>query len=140
MKNIIKTTVAIVFLLTGLNFAQESKENEMPKTLVFSQNKVQMADMGKVNKMIDEVFAPILNKLVDEGMLSAWGQLNHAWGDEWNLNLWYSAKDMASFNKFWGEYVKRVRENHPEAFGEVTKLFEAHKDNIYSIVQSYSGK
>lgn len=140
MKNIIKVTIAIIFLFTAINFGQDAKEKTKPKTLVFSQNKVQMADMGKVNKMIDEVFAPILNQLVDEGMLYGWGQLNHAWGDEWNLNIWYSAENMGSFYKFWGEYIKRVREKHPKAFGEATKLFQAHKDNIYSIVQSYSGK
>lgn len=139
MKNIIKTTIAIAFLLTSISFAQDSKDKK-PTTLVFSQNKVQMADMGKANKMIDEIFAPILNQLVDEGMLLGWGQLNHAWGDEWNLNFWYSAKDVGSFHKFWKEYVKRASEKHPEAFGNVVKMFQAHKDNIYTEVQSYSGK
>jgi len=132
----IYSIVMVLVLSTTLMFAQES---DKPSVLVFSQNMVKMSDMGKVDKLVDSVFAPILNGLVDEGKLSGWGQLNHAWGDEWNLNFWYSAKDMTAFNSFWGEYVKRVSEKHPAAFGEATQHFQAHKDNIYTIRRSYSG-
>ena len=75
--------------------------------------------MGEVNKMVDSVFAPILNSFVDEGKLSGWGQLNHAWGDE---------------------YVKQVSAKHPDAFGSMVEYFQEHKDNIYSIRNGYSGK
>ncbi len=47
------------------------------------------------------------------------------------------AKDMASFDKFWDEYVSRVRSRHPNAFGSITKYFNAHKDNIYTIRNQY---
>jgi hypothetical protein len=136
-----KKSISYIFILLvfGIStiFAQDS---EKPTILVFSQNMVKMSDMGKVNEMVDSVFSPILNGLVDDGKLSGWGQLTHAWGDEWNLNFWYSVKDMETFNSFWGEYVKRVREKHPDAFGEATSYFQAHKDNIYSIRKSYTGK
>lgn len=128
----------VLFVFGGVEiFGQDS---EKPTILVFSQNKVKMADMGKVNKMVDSVFAPILNSFVDEGKLSGWGQLNHAWGDEWNFNLWYSAKDTETFHKFWEEYIKKVSEKHPEAFGSTVEYFQEHKDNIYSIRNGYSGK
>jgi uncharacterized short protein YbdD (DUF466 family) len=136
-----KRNISLLFLILlfgGVSiFAQDS---DKPTVLVFSQNMVKMSDMGKVNQMVDSIFTPILNGLVDEGMLSGWGQLNHAWGDEWNLNFWYSAKDLDGFNKFWAEYVKRVREKHPDAFSSTVKYFQSHKDNIYSIRKSYSGK
>ena len=128
----------VVFMFWGVEiFGQDS---EKPTILVFSQNKVKMADMGKVNKMVDSVFAPILNSFVDEGKLSGWGQLNHAWGDEWNFNLWYSATDTETFHKFWDEYTKHVSEKFPDAFGSTIGYFQEHKDNIYSIRNGYSGK
>ena len=68
------------------------------------------------------------------------GQLNHAWGDEWNFNLWYSAKDTETFHKFWDEYTKHVSEKFPDAFGSTVGYFQEHKDNIYSIRNGYSGK
>ena len=61
----------VLFVFGGVEvFGQDS---DKPTILVFSQNKVKMTDMGKVNKMVDSVFAPILNTFVDEGKLSCWG-------------------------------------------------------------------
>ena len=101
---------------------------------------VKMTDVSKINKMVDSVFAPILNALADEGKIFGWGQLNHNWGDEWNLNFYYLAKDMDSFYDFWEEYIKTVSEKHPDAFGSTVKYFQAHIDNIYSIQQMYRRK
>ncbi len=127
---------AIIFLLlfaAGNNFAQS---NEQP-LLICSFNMVPMADVGKVNKMVDSVFTPILKELVDEGMIFSFGLFTHTWGDEWNLNFWYTAKDMVSFDKFWNEYVNRVNKRHPGSFAATVKYFQAHKDNIYTIRDQY---
>ena len=136
MKTLTQTfaIILIAFLFLGGNsFAQD---NDQP-LLVVSQNMVSMSDVGKVNKMGDSIFVPILKELVDEGLLYSFGNFNHSWGDEWNVNYWYTAKDMASFDKFWDEYVSRVNKRHPGAFGSVVKYFQAHKDNIYTIRGQY---
>ncbi len=125
--------IASLFL-GGKSFAQN---NEQP-TLIVSFNQVMLPDIGKVNKMVDSIFIPILKELVDEGMINGFGQFIHSWGDEWNVNFWYTAKDMASFDKFWDEYVKRTNERHPGSFAATTKYFQAHKDNIYTIRNQYS--
>lgn len=126
------TIVAFLFL-GGKNFAQS---NDQP-LLIVSFNMVPMADVGKVNKMVDSVFTPILKELVDEKFIYSFGFFSHAWGDEWNSNVWYTAKDMSSFDKFWDEYVSRMNKRHPGAFASTTKYFQAHKDNIYSIRGQY---
>jgi hypothetical protein len=90
-----------------------------------------MVDVGKVNKMVDSVFTPILKELVDEGYIYSFGQFNHNWGDEWNVSYWYTAKDMASFEKFWDEYVKRVTTRHPSAWPAMVKYFQAYKGTIF---------
>ena len=136
MKTLTQTfaIILIAFLFLGGNsFAQD---NDQP-LLVVSQNMVSMSDVGKVNKLGDSIFVPILKELVDEGLLYSFGNFNHSWGDEWNVNYWYTAKDMASFDKFWDEYVSRVNKRHPGAFGSVVKYFQAHKDNIYTIRDQY---
>jgi len=135
MKHLTKIFVLLftLMLLSGSSFAQDSDQ----PLLIVSQNMVSMSDVEKVNKMGDSIFVPILKELVDEGMLYSFGSFNHSWGDEWNVNYWYTAKDMASFEKFWDEYVNRVSTRHPGAFGSVVKYFQAHKDNIYTIQNQY---
>jgi hypothetical protein len=124
--------VALLFISEN-NFAQS---NEQP-LLIVSQNMVSMLDVGKVNRMGDSIFVPILKELVDEGMLYSFGSFNHNWGDEWNVNYYYTAKDMSSFDKFWDEYIKRVSTRHPDAWVAMVKYFQAHKDNIYVIRNQY---
>ena len=136
MQHLTKTIAIIgisVLLFSGINLARSSGQ----PLLVVSQNIVPIQDMGKLNKLGDSLFVPILKELVDEGMIMSFGQFVHSWGDEWNVNYWYTAKDMTSFEKFWSEYVKRVSSRHPGAFGKAVKYFTAHKDNIYRIRGQY---
>ena len=126
--------ILVAFLiLSESNFAQS---NDQP-LLIVSFNMVTMADLGKVNKMVDSVFTPILKELVDEGFIFSFGFFSHSWGDEWNSNTWYTAKDMSSFDKFWDEYVSRINKRHPGSFAATVKYFQAHKDNIYTIRGQY---
>ncbi len=136
MKAIFRTILILMLFTASVTiFCQES---EKPNWLVLSQNMVPLSEVGTVNQLIDSIAVPILNELVDEGLLSGWGQFNHAWGDEWNVNFWYVSKDQNSFGVFWAEYVKRVSERHPGAFGAIVKHFQAHKDNMYVIRNQYS--
>ena len=135
MSNLTKHIAAlIIFILAVGNISAQSNEQPL---LVVSFQKIKLADIGTVNKMINEKFAPILNSLVDDKMILSWGLFNHAWGDEWNVNVWYTVKDMASFDKFWDEYMKRISEKQPDAWAQMRGYIQEHKDNIYSIVNQY---
>jgi hypothetical protein len=102
-----------------------------------SFQKVKLSDIAAANKLINEKIAPILNGMVDEGILYGWGLFNHAWGDEWNINVWYVVKDMDTFNTFWDEYIKRINDQQPDAWKELRGYIQEHKDNIYTILNQY---
>jgi hypothetical protein len=136
MKQLTIIFAIIVLSLLFLDGKSNAQSNDQP-LLIVSFNMVPMADVGKVNKMSDSVFAPILKELVDEGFIYSFGFFSHTWGDEWNSNTWYTAKDMSSFDKFWKEYVSRVNKRHPGSFAATVKYFQAHKDNIYTIRSEY---
>ena len=127
---------AFLFIFILAAGSSQAQESEQP-LLVVSFQKVKMADVGAMNKMINENFAPILNGMVDDKMLLSWGLFNHTWGDEWNVNVWYTVKDMASFDKFWDEYMKRINEKQPDAWKEMRGYIMEHKDNIYTIMNQY---
>jgi len=137
MKNLAVILFAFFVLLSTHSI---SAQNEEPGTLVFSQNMVEMKDMSKVNKIIDSLTTPIWEEIMNEGMLFSWGQLNHEWGDEWNCNFYYIAKDKESFFAAWDEFVKRMSERHPDAWSELIPSFQAHKDNIYYFQQYHNAE
>ena len=124
-------TIIVAFLFLGGNTS--AQDNEQP-LLVVSFQKVKMGEVQNATKTVNEKFAPILNGLVDEGMLESWGLFNHTWGDEWNMNVWYVAKDMMAFEIFWDEYIKRIS---ADAWKELRGYILEHKDNIYTIMNQY---
>jgi hypothetical protein len=134
MKRLIQI-FAVLFIFTLAVETALAQEAETPM-LVVSFQKVKMSDMSKAEDLFDKNFAPILNSMVDDGYLLSWGRFVHAWGDEWNLNNWYTAKDMESFSAFWNEYIKRIGTEN-EAWEKLRGMIQEHKDNIYVITNQY---
>jgi hypothetical protein len=134
MKNLIQIFSVSLILLLATSTIQ-AQEADTP-LLVVSFQKVKMSDMSKAEELFENNFAPILNAMVDEGFLLSWGRFVHAWGDEWNLNNWYTAKDMESFSAFWDEYIKRIGAEN-EAWEKLREMIQEHKDNIYVITSQY---
>ena len=126
--------VMFILFFTAGNILAQDAENSL---LVVSFQKIKLGDIQAANKIINEKFAPILNSLVDDKMLQSWGLFNHAWGDEWNVNVWYTVKDMEAFDSFWDEYMNRVSKKQPDAWKELRGYIQEHKDNIYTIMNQY---
>jgi hypothetical protein len=134
MKKIVALALIIFLaLIYSSTLAQDSDKPIEPGFCVMSYNKVQMGEVSKVNALFDSITVPILDELKSEGRLLGFGQLNHFWGDEWNVNVYYITEDHASFVAFWEEFTKRMGERHPGAFSKIASYFQAHKDNMYFI-------
>jgi len=93
-------------------------------TVVFSQNKCHFNNVEDMNKFWKEQATPILNDLVKQEKLIDWGVLTHAWGDEWNWNVYYVAENQNKFNEAWGELIKRLIENNPDAIGCYERIWQ----------------
>ena len=95
-------------------------------------------NLAEVNRL-SAVAVPILEELREEGMIRAWYDVRHAWGDEWNVGFITIADGHRAWLDFWSEYVSRVNERHPGMMGEFVGLCTLHKDNFYSIRDSGPG-
>lgn len=129
---------AILFTLFGLFFAgtvslaQEDNRPE-PVFLVVNQNQVAMTDMSALNKIWFEQASPVLDQMKKDGKLLNYGLMTHAWGDEWNYNMFFVTKSHEDFLKMWDEYIDTMQEKHPESLGEWISRIKAHKDNMYTL-------
>lgn len=142
MKRVIASVLLLLIILPGFAIAQDSDEDKKKAkpTVVISQNMVPFVKMSRYLEIAKEYWAPGLDKLVDEGKLLSWGSLTHAWGDEWNILIYYNAKDFATFEKAWGEAYKSFTESAPEeVISEMMGMISAHKDNIYTVEYFYDG-
>ncbi len=142
MKRVIASVLLLLIILSGFVIAQDSDEakKKSKPTVIISQNMVPLNKVSRYVEITNEYFVPAFDKLVDEGKLMGWGYLTHAWGDEWNILVYYSAKDFATFEKAWGEGIKSFIENTPEEVAdEQIGMLLAHKDSFYTAQYSYHG-
>lgn len=129
MKNLIPTLLFMIFSLSMM--AQNV-------TVVFSQNKCKMSKISDLRKMMEENGAAILNDLVEQEKLIDWGVLTHAWGDEYNWNVYYVAETHGQFLEAWDEFITKVRENDPEFADKLWEICWEHKDSIYTQIMGYN--
>ncbi len=109
------------------------------QVMVISQNKVNNTE--EYYELAEKYWYPVFDKLVDDGKLDEVGVLSHYWGDEWNVVGYYKAKDFASFEKAFMEGFEKWKETTPEEVREkISKMIVDHKDSIYQINHSHSGK
>ena len=134
-----KKPILLVLCLAFSFYTVHAQDNELPEsvTVVMSMNKCQGTDLGKLYKMTEELSGPVMNEIVDEGHWMNWGVLTHDWGDEWNFNIFYVAKDKESFFKGWKMFVGKMIKNHPNSMSEYQDMIIAHRDNIYHQSMGY---
>ena len=139
------TSAPTRFLITALGIAlflsigglatpaqAQEMEDDGQDFFVLSENKVPFNQMGTINAIMDTTSSVILDQMVEEGLLKDWGVLRHAWGNEWNLNIYYVTESHEAFVTFWDEYVSRMQEQHPAALEKILSMTDAHRDNMYT--------
>ncbi len=127
--------LAILLLSPLIVQAQDdaSEAPEPPGFLMFNQNMVPGSDVSALNEAVDSLMLPILDAMVDEGIIYNWGILTHSWGDEWNWNWYMFTKDHASFVSAWGTFVERLLAADSTAISAIYGYVTEHKDNTYSV-------
>jgi hypothetical protein len=101
-------------------------------TLLVSSNQCDLDKVGQIHRMTDSLWIPIAQEMVNEGKLIAAGSSYHSWGDEWNVVLWYVAKDIPSFLTAFDEMAKRVNQRNPTFIPQVTSWCSRHRDSFYT--------
>jgi len=116
--------------------AQEAQAERQPGFMVMQWQVCQ--DVAEINR-ISDVTGPILEALQDEGMISAWYDIRHGWGDEWNVGFVTVAASHRAWLDYWDEFVRRAREADPNLFSAFGAACTLHKDNFYSVRDSRDG-
>ena len=94
---------------------------------------VATAENVAVVNELSQVTTPILDALQAEGMISAWFELRHGWGDEWNVGTVTVAESHSAWLEFWSEFLRRARQEDPQILARMNGACFMHKDNMYSV-------
>lgn len=114
--------------------AQQQQQPAQPGVVVVSYQMCAFDKLPEVNQYWKQTAGPILDEQVRQGKLMGWGVLEHAWGDEWNNVIYYTARDLNTFHSAFGEVFAQLMKKEPNLMQRFSTWCTAHKDNIYSIV------
>ena len=132
-------SAAVLALLMASATGLSAQAERQTGFLVHNANVCAYSGMTEVNALTAE-WVPILEALREEGMLRAWYDIRHAWGDEWNVGIVFVTDSHRAFLDFWSEFIRRVRESNPGHFARFFELCTLHKDNMYSVRDSRAGE
>lgn len=136
-KPIFALSLAGMLLFPSAGAAQQPAAGAQPAVqpgvVVVSYNKCSMRAPAQLDSLNALAFFPALDELVNERRLLGWGVLGHAWGDEWNYVIYYTAENVAAFHSAFNEAVRRVAQRRPDVWDMFGSLCTEHKDNIYSV-------
>jgi len=113
--------------------AARAQEAEPATEVYVAYYKISFADMPQWIADYHEFNAPILQELVDEGMIVGFGAHMHNTGGEYNIRQALRGTEETDFDDFWAAYLSRVAERHPEASARGAEMIQAHADEIWEI-------
>lgn len=76
---------------------------------------------------------PILEALVEEGMLLGFNTRMHHTGGEYTIREGYIGHEDTDYDDFWDAYLGRYAEAHPAAFERTNRMIQAHEDEIWDL-------
>jgi len=123
MRRLAGAFLAVPLLVASIAHAQG--------TLVVSQQKCAIGKVDQLHQMIDSMWLPAAQELVNEGKLLAAGSAYHSWGDEWNVVLWYTAADIPTFLAAFDDMFGRVNQRYPTLITQFQASCTEHKDSFY---------
>ena len=135
MRRIALAALAVVFLCLGAASTAVAQEEEPSNdTVQLAFWKCDWAEFQNFGQLVDSVWTPIAQELVNEDKLLYFQLLRHSWSDEWNFVFYYRAKDIPSFLDAWGELTSRIQERHPDFLDWFNERCSDHKDGFYTSV------
>jgi len=122
---------AFIVTLAALLFAPlpGAAQSDAPRVYI-SYLKLDFADMDAMIEGYQEVEVPVLDALVEEGILTGYGLATHDTGGEYNLRMVLATPNWDALGDFWDAYFARLPEDY---VASVMSMIRGHTDEIWVI-------
>lgn len=130
-----KTVFVLGFAVVGANaLAQEEVKEVAPA--MFTYATYFYCDVTGQDR-VDEIFikenAPVLDKMIKEGLIENYGWLAHHTGGKWRRVQYYQAPSVNGLLDAQTEMIKRMTAAYPTANNDFGKICNAHEDYVWKV-------
>ncbi len=141
MRKILIGAVSVSMLVCAL--VAGADEHETPETYIYSTYFLcEGAGLDRVDEIVARD-APVLNKLVDDGTLRAWGWLAHHTGGPWRRLQYFMSDSIADLLADQDAITKaqaKAAEDDDKSGAEFAAICPHHEDYIWVSVSGMSGE
>ena len=122
-----------VFLI-GLVVPGAMAQEETPTTQIYiATYKISFGDIPGWTEDYNTDGVPILEALVEEGVIRGFNMRMHNTGGEYNIRQGIIGDDGTDFDSFWEQYLDRLRAANPQSFARTNRMIQAHQDEVWTI-------
>ena len=121
-------TLFVVVAPSGL--AQEAPTPDRVYTGLY---KISFGDIPQFMEDHNALSVPILDEMVQEGLLTAHNLRMHHTGGEYNLRLGLVVEEGINFEDVWAAFLGRAADRDPAAFARTNRMIQSHMDEIWDI-------
>jgi hypothetical protein len=115
----------------GAGVAQDRASAALSVYMVCDEGREAVADL-----IVEEVFAPIYDKQVEEGRLNGWGWLSHYVGGKYRRLLTMDGADHATLLEARSQILSEIGSEHGALAAAFTDVCNGHQDVMWDIVNS----
>ncbi|MEJ2541065.1 MAG: hypothetical protein P8188_14020 [Gemmatimonadota bacterium] len=130
-----RLAILIPLLAIGLGPSPATSQSDAPR-LYMSYFKVDFTDMPAWIESYQENDVPLLEAMVDEGLILGFGMWAHDTGGEYNLVSVVATADWNALGDFYDGYFSRIP---PEAMTTTMPMIRKHTDEIWVIAHPRTG-
>ena len=113
-----------------------AQEQQPTGRVYVAYHQVSYGDLLEWMDLYNQHSVPVLDALVEEGVLTGYGAWMHHTGGEYNIRMGFRAGPNADFGPFWNQYLARLAARDAEAFERGSRMITAHHDEIWNIDQT----
>jgi hypothetical protein len=123
-----------LLLTSGIAYAQEEEESKgfTYATYLYCDTNTEDA----MDKQVDEFEKPILDKLVEDGVMNDWGWMRHHTGGEWRRIRWFSADSVQGALDAVEAMSEAMDEASDDDESEPATSCWSHEDYIWAVESS----
>lgn len=90
-------------------------------------------DESRADEIVQDVFAPVYNKHVENGNIVSWGWMEHFIGGEYRRVATMTAADFKGLLKARSAIISELDSEHEEEFAEFDSICGSHSDYMWAV-------
>lgn len=134
-----KQKFSIAVATSGMLLASSLGAQDTQQVVLGLYYKCDQGREARADEIVNEVFAPMLERSVSAGQIGAWGWNAHTMGGAWRRLLYMIGTDRDAMFDARAQMIEELQQNHAGEMEELGNICPSHDDYIWNVMVNSGG-